>query len=111
MNPANIIYYLSRLSDVDLSLNVKQISETERLAAQQLAEIIRSIISINSNQIDHDNEVTLDFTIERDNCFIEDDFGSFHRNLPADPATTSKFVETFRVCREFFADHFGNKLF
>ena len=28
-----------------------------------------------------------------------------------DPATTSKFVETFRICREFFADHFGNKLF
>ena len=28
-----------------------------------------------------------------------------------DPATTSKFVETFRVCREFFADHLGNKLF
>ena len=28
-----------------------------------------------------------------------------------DPATTSKFVETFRVCREFFADHFGNKIF
>ena len=74
MNPANIIYYLSRLFDVDLSLNVKQISETERLAAQQLTEIIRSIISISSNQIDYDNEVTLDFTIERDNCFIEDDF-------------------------------------
>ena len=72
MNLANIIYYLSRLFDVDLSLNVKQISETERLAAQQLAEIIRSIIS--SNQIDYDNEVTLDFTIERDNYFIEDDF-------------------------------------
>ena len=72
MNLENIIYYLSRLFDVDLSLNVKQISETERLAAQQLAEIIRSIIS--SNQIDYDNEVTLDFTIERDNCFIEDDF-------------------------------------
>ena len=72
MNLANIIYYLSRLFDMDLSLNVKQISETERLAAQQLAEIIRSIIS--SNQIDYDNEVTLDFTIERNNCFIEDDF-------------------------------------
>ena len=67
MNLANIIYYLSRLFDMDLSLNVKQISETE-----QLAEIIRSIIS--SNQIDYDNEVTLDFTIERNNCFIEDDF-------------------------------------
>ena len=74
MNPANIIYYLSRLCDVDLSLNLKQISKTKRLAAKQLAEIIRSIIS--SNQIDYDNEVTLDFTIERDKCFIEDDFTS-----------------------------------
>ena len=27
------------------------------------------------------------------------------------PATTFKFVETFRVCREFFADHFCKKLF
>ena len=27
-----------------------------------------------------------------------------------DPAMEAKCIETFRVCREFFADHFGNKL-
>jgi hypothetical protein len=28
-----------------------------------------------------------------------------------DSATTSKFNETFRVCRAFYADHFGKKVF
>ncbi|CAF1057100.1 unnamed protein product [Rotaria magnacalcarata] len=72
MNPANIIYYLSRLFDVDFSLKVQQISETERLAAQELAAIIRSIISC--EQIDYEDEITLDFTIEKDRYCIEDNF-------------------------------------
>ncbi len=32
-------------------------------------------------------------------------------NLQADTATTSKSLETLRVCREFCADHFANKAF
>ena len=28
-----------------------------------------------------------------------------------DPATTPKFIETFSICREFFADHFDNNFF
>ena len=37
--------------------------------------------------------------------------GSFHRKSPVDPATTLKSIETFRVCREFFADHFDHQIF
>jgi hypothetical protein len=32
-------------------------------------------------------------------------------NRQVDTATMSKFSETFRVCRVFFAHHFGNKIF
>jgi len=30
-------------------------------------------------------------------------------NRQVDPATTSESIETFRVCRDFCADYFGNK--
>jgi hypothetical protein len=36
-------------------------------------------------------------------------YGCIHGTSPADPVTTPKSVQTFRVCRVFFADHFGNK--
>ncbi len=38
-------------------------------------------------------------------------YGCINGKSPVDSATTSKFNETFRVCREFFADHFGNLIF
>ncbi len=31
------------------------------------------------------------------------------RNRQVHPATSSEFDETYRVCRAFCADHFGNK--
>ena len=37
--------------------------------------------------------------------------GHFIGCRKVDPATTSKFIETVRVCREFFADHFDNNFF
>ena len=37
--------------------------------------------------------------------------GYLHRKSPVDPATTLKFIETFSICREFFADHFDNNFF
>ena len=36
--------------------------------------------------------------------------GYIHRISSAHPATSSKFTQTFRVCRAFCADHFGNKI-
>ena len=37
--------------------------------------------------------------------------GYLHRKSPVDPATTLKFIETFSIYREFFADHFDNNFF
>ena len=37
--------------------------------------------------------------------------GYLHRKSPVDPATTPKFIETFSICRELFADHFDNNFF
>ncbi len=38
-------------------------------------------------------------------------YGCIHGISPVDPATTPKSIETFRVCRAFFADHFYKKNF
>jgi hypothetical protein len=32
------------------------------------------------------------------------------RSRDLDPMTTSEFIENFRICRDFHADHFGNQI-
>ena len=60
MNHANVVYCLSEIFDVNLNLNITQISKNELLIAKRVAEIINTLIS--SDQFDYEVEVTLDRT-------------------------------------------------
>ncbi|CAF3443051.1 unnamed protein product, partial [Rotaria sp. Silwood2] len=71
MNPSNIVYCLSELFDVNLNLNITQISKNELLIAKRVAEIINTLIS--SDQFDYDAEVTLDLTTDLQDCYNEND--------------------------------------
>jgi len=71
MKPANIVPYLSELFDVNLSLNITEISQKERLIAQRLAGIINSLTGC--DQFHYDDEVTLDLVNDLDDYYNEDD--------------------------------------
>ena len=60
MNHANVVYCLAEIFDVNLNLNITQISKNELLIAKRVAEIINTLIS--SDQFDYEVEVTLDRT-------------------------------------------------
>ena len=71
MNHANVVYCLSEIFDVNLNLNITQISKNELLIAKRVAEIINTLIS--SDQFDYKTEVTLDLTNDLQDYYNEKD--------------------------------------
>ena len=71
MNHANVEYCLSEIFDVNLNLNITQISKNELLIAKRVAEIINTLTS--SDQFDYEAEVTLDLTNDLQDYYNEND--------------------------------------
>lgn len=69
MNPANIVYCLSELFDVDLDLSKREISKNELVIAKRVAEIIKTLIS--SDQFHYEVDITLDLMNEKSDCCNE----------------------------------------
>ena len=76
MNSINIVPCLSELFDVNLSLNITEISQSERAFAQCIAEITNSIV--NCNQFVYEDAVTLDLVNDLDDYYSDDDI--IHNN-------------------------------
>ena len=71
MNHANVVYCLSEMFDINLNLNITQISKNELLIAKRVAEIINTLIS--SDQFDCEAEVTLGLTNDLQDYYNEND--------------------------------------
>ena len=76
MNPINIVLCLSELFDGNLSLNITEISLSERAIAQRIAEVINSIV--NCNQFVYEDEITLNLVNDLDDYYSDDDI--IHNN-------------------------------
>ena len=76
MNPINIVLCLSELFDVNLSLNITEISQSDHAIAQRIAGIINSIVYC--NQFVYEDEITLDLVNDLDDYYGDDD--SIHNN-------------------------------
>ena len=78
MDPPNIIQCLSELCYVNSSLNKTEISRKERLIAQRLASIIKSIMDW--DQFHYEDEVTLDVASHTDDYYDEENiiYSNYH---------------------------------
>ncbi|CAF4068418.1 unnamed protein product [Rotaria sp. Silwood1] len=69
MNPANIIYCLSKLFDADLNSSKREISQSELKISKSVAEIINTLVS--SDQFNYEDEITLDLINELPDYYDE----------------------------------------
>ncbi|CAF4682855.1 unnamed protein product, partial [Rotaria sp. Silwood2] len=69
MNPANIIYCLSKLFDVDLNSSKREISQSELKISKSVAEIINTLVG--SDQFNYEDEITLDLINELPDYYDE----------------------------------------